>query len=145
LPPPSTPARRRVLPQTSEPWTPPACLQPQRRSTPLCIRPPSSWREMGKRELVVDRWVISSCACKTSVLEPGSHGRTARLWYGSARCGGAWYSSESCGGGRWCGWIRREIMYRVHFGSHRSVKMYSVKDVTAKVNSTHHGTMYTVG
>jgi hypothetical protein len=55
------------------------------------------------------------------------------------------YSSESCGGGRWCGWIRREIMYRVHFSSHRSVKMYSVKDVTAKVNSTHHGTIYTVG
>jgi hypothetical protein len=37
--------------------------------------------------------------------------------------------------GRWCGWIRREIMYRVHFGSHRSVKMYSVKDITVKVNN----------
>jgi hypothetical protein len=31
----------------------------------------------------------------------------------------------------------------VQFSS--SVKMYSAKDVSAKVNSTHHGTIYTVG
>jgi hypothetical protein len=45
----------------------------------------------------------------------------------------------------WCGWIKREIMYRAHFGSHRSVKMYFLKDVTVKVNSTYYETMYTVG
>jgi hypothetical protein len=33
----------------------------------------------------------------------------------------------------------------VHFGSYRSVKMYFVKDVSVKDNSTHLETIYTVG
>jgi gamma-glutamyl-gamma-aminobutyrate hydrolase PuuD len=40
-------------------------------------------------------------------------------------------------------WMQVAHAVPVQFSS--SVKMYSVKDVSAKVNSTHHGTIYTVG
>jgi hypothetical protein len=41
-------------------------------------------------------------------------------------------------------WMQVVHAVPVQFGSHRSVKIYSVKDVSVKVNSTHHGTIYTV-
>jgi hypothetical protein len=40
-------------------------------------------------------------------------------------------------------WMQVAHDVPVQFSS--SVKMYSAKDVSAKVNSTHHGTIYTVG